>query len=848
MSTKTTFKRVALVAVAALGLGVLTSVAPANAAASDVTAIAAGTSSPARVAVWGGATTITLSSDTTATDAVTLTAQITASPATSSTAGLDFVAKAAGTGNITTISSETVTATTAAVASATFNMLAAAKENITLKLKADVAGTYQVLVTVDGNTTTGYSAGKKSVAYSITTAGTPTAMTITKLSGAIVGGAADDFGLNLAISLKDANGNATVLGANEGLAVSQTAAVAAVTLNNAATAAFDSSSSTTDGAYILLAEGKTIAAAATNIITIKGDGILPATLVQNYSATMTAAVAAVAGTFSLVADSDATAVATGTGYTGATVTWKTAALSSHYFKYAPTTQAAAATNYAVNVTDTAGVKYATSVAVPALGTTAVPTLTYGIATISSAITVDDDAALTVAVDAAATTPSYTIGYDLPVASKVAVVSPSSAIISATGATNTFVAKVTDQYGDAMAGKSVSVVVTGRNGFTTAKQLGITDATGLVTYTLTDAGTTGTTDSVVFTSTVSSTAYVLTYGTYTVAKVSFTGPNTTAGVATATTTVSPIEADNTPESATVDAVATVTDANGSLLVGVPVVFTVSGTGAAFTTTTATAYTASNGKATAKLYAWLAGSYTVTATAGTVTGTGSYTFANSRAADARTVSAVVNGGVVTAKVVDRFGNPVKGATVYATKSGTGYFGTGVSKTKDTTGVDGTVDFIVNGSADVTVSTLDYDAAVGANPADQTCALAGNSTCASGATAAVAFTATTAGTSLVNAKNVGSSYAPAGVNKVSVAVSNDAAQAAADASAEATDAANAATDAANAAAEAADAATAAAQDAADAVAALSTQVSEMVDALKKQITALTNLVIKIQKKVKA
>ena len=78
--------------------------------------------------------------------------------------------------------------------------------------------------------------------------------------------------------------------------------------------------------------------------------------------------------------------------------------------------------------------------------------------------------------------------------------------------------------------------------------------------------------------------------------------------------------------------------------------------------------------------------------------------------------------------------------------------------------------------------------------------------------------------------------------------ASEAAQEAAAEATDAANAATDAANASAEAADAATAAAQDAADAVAALSTQVSEMITALKKQITALTNLVIKIQKKVKA
>jgi len=79
-------------------------------------------------------------------------------------------------------------------------------------------------------------------------------------------------------------------------------------------------------------------------------------------------------------------------------------------------------------------------------------------------------------------------------------------------------------------------------------------------------------------------------------------------------------------------------------------------------------------------------------------------------------------------------------------------------------------------------------------------------------------------------------------------EAAQSAQDAAAEATDAATAATDAANAAAEAADASTAAAQDAADAVAALSVQVTEVVASLKKQITALTNLVIRIQKKVKA
>jgi hypothetical protein len=87
-------------------------------------------------------------------------------------------------------------------------------------------------------------------------------------------------------------------------------------------------------------------------------------------------------------------------------------------------------------------------------------------------------------------------------------------------------------------------------------------------------------------------------------------------------------------------------------------------------------------------------------------------------------------------------------------------------------------------------------------------------------------------------------AAVVTATASVTNDAL----DAASEAIDAANAATDAANAAAEAADAATAAAQDAADAVAALSTSVSAMITALKKQITTLTNLVIKIQKKVKA
>jgi len=91
-------------------------------------------------------------------------------------------------------------------------------------------------------------------------------------------------------------------------------------------------------------------------------------------------------------------------------------------------------------------------------------------------------------------------------------------------------------------------------------------------------------------------------------------------------------------------------------------------------------------------------------------------------------------------------------------------------------------------------------------------------------------------------------ASVRATATASVDDGSGASVDAANEATDAANAATDAANAAAEAADAATAAAQDAQAAVAALATSVSSLIAGIKAQITSLTNLVIKIQKKVKA
>jgi len=183
-----------------------------------------------------------------------------------------------------------------------------------------------------------------------------------------------------------------------------------------------------------------------------------------------------------------------------------------------------------------------------------------------------------------------------------------------------------------------------------------------------------------------------------------------------------------------------------------------------------------------------------------------------------------------VTDRFGNTVADVSVTVSASGVSSLGGGSTSATYITDANGAFSFT------------------------------GTSLTAAGGAGKFTATATTTGDYASAAGYVGTgtvdSSVKAGNKSASISVtwaagdsaSTTAATAAADAAAEATDAANAATDAANAAAEAADAATAAAQDAADAVAALSAQVSSMMSSLKAQLTALTNLVIKIQKKVKA
>jgi hypothetical protein len=220
-------------------------------------------------------------------------------------------------------------------------------------------------------------------------------------------------------------------------------------------------------------------------------------------------------------------------------------------------------------------------------------------------------------------------------------------------------------------------------------------------------------------------------------------------------------------------------------------------------------------------------------GVAAGTSAITLTTNASATATTgisstpVSVRVSDGVAT-KVDYAFEKdtyaPGEAATIIATVSNAAGVMPAGTYTVLTAGVTG--NYVLTGGPALTVTTTDATGVVKYTVTVPT-GVSGDLTLTG--TAVTTVTATFGKTSVVN-------------------VALDAATAATDAAAEATDAANAATDAANAAAEAADAATAAAQDAADAVAALATSVSAMIDALKKQITALTNLVIKIQKKVKA
>jgi hypothetical protein len=922
MSTKTTLKRIALVAVSALGFGLLGNVVPAQAATAsfNTSSLTVGTIPTAQVGVAHKTPiTLTAAADALAlggSDTVQVSVRVTSAPtgsalrslanlsklADGTTAGT-FLAATFATGNNVgasigfTATSGGIVSTTHDLASdlmtvgtnfTTIPKTAAARTAgsmgaLTVDITPDIAGTYVVLVststTYTDNTTAvaaAYTAGDTNVSYTFTTGASVTAVALSAATG--VSTEDTSTGQLIKVTLTGA------LGLNENIVITDNSSTSNFKLISART----STTATTDGntssltmtathfssgvGYFLINN----TAAETVVITAAGGGLLSPSITSTLSTEFKTQYIPTLVTMSDTATNVAAGGQSGhVGYTAATDKASTAA-TSH--TYTATVTAGTAGDYvSVSVLDSAGkasgVAGVTYTYAAAMGTTTTATISVSAACTSAG------ACFTATVDGT-TDGVVAVTAEAPAQLTVAVTgSTGSTMRAGYGASSVLSVVLKDQFRVAVANSFVTIATTGRNASSANTTLN-TDANGIVTYTRTDAGTEATANKqsvVTFTGGTAGSATVTinyTDSTLGVSAIELETPTSDDTVASGTT-YTDINASSSsgatgPTTARTwtSITATVTDANGAVLSGIPVTFATTDAGAAVASTFATVYTGADGTAVSKVYGWTAGVKNFTATAGAKSDTGTVAFRQGGATgtdsptEVRNITAVVSGNSIIVTAKDRFGNVVSGVPLFGTRTGNGTFGGGSNTNGQTTGVDGTAEFLFNAgtAASVVTITAGSTTAVAAACYGQTGNLAGKAVCSTAATQ-TAYTAYVAGTATTAEIGVGDTLSPAGNQSVSVnfaAGVNEAqvaAEAATDAAAEAIDAANAATDAANLAAEAADAATVAAEearDAADAATAaveeLATQVATLMAALKAQITTLANTVAKIAKKVKA
>ncbi len=968
MSTKTLRKRIALVAVSAMGFGLLSTVS-ASAAPVDATSIASATMAPVRAGDTKNVTVNLAFSTWASGDTVTANALVHARTISAPASATAFDGNATGANSTVYESSGDLNAiATTGTASATAGA-ATIRMAVPVAVNPSAAGTYTILVWYDatGSATDGPTVTSPQTTVTFTVAGAPS--TINLDSTAKSGSAGVTTGGTFGFTLKDAAGLPTYLKTGETLSgsvsdVSPNVSGGTLYVADGSTADLTGGSATTKSISVSAADGTGAITVATT-----SAGIARARIVG--SGLLTGSVAAVTADYTTVAYiyatklklSTAAGVSNASASTGAPTVpaeivgtgtgsvWASNS-SAKTLSYLVTSGSAGTAQYSIAAIDSL---------------TALPTgVTAGTYTVTTAGTSTYTASISVAATAATagsgyklsigtgagTNMVYTVVYQAPIVNSsngYVVVSPTTANAAKTlrGGSATIAATVYDQFGDVFSGANVIWTITGRNTYTAASS---SNASGQTSYTVADASTSTTS----LTDTIKVTAASPTATTYTVSTNNSASAETVLNYVTSVTVTTLTLTNNAATAATFTApdaaitlTATAKDAAGVLMAGIPVTFTLPTGGYVSAGTLMTVYTSNVGVATLSIKSTLTGTNTASATAGGATATSAYTIANV-ATDGRVITidnaalsvSAASAGQVTVTVKDRYGNVVGGADFSVAYIGTAGRVSAVNgvvaasgKTGATTGT-ATVDLSSNsaeagtGTLTVTITTPDaststlmgngaayttqvksvtsaitvgasksaeiiaieaiaakaaadkaesdakiallqaaLDAAATKAAADklaletaiaasQAAAVAAAEAAADAAAEAIdagnnAYDAATSAGEAADAATAAAEQAGEDATAAATAAGEAAvaaAEAATEAAAEATDAANAATDAANASAEAADAATAAAQDAADAVAALSTQVSEMISALKKQITALTNLVIKIQKKVKA
>ena len=889
MSTKTTLKRIAFVAVSALGLGLMTSIAPAQAGDVYTSSISVSTNKAPVAGANGTAVVHTVrfqsatltSGSNTAAPRVALTSRPSASAMALQAIASSTVtsAEAEFTNNATVDSGSDMNVNGATVSFASETGYTYYTAKAYLHAHYDVAGTYVWTIWDDSDTATGTVNGQEvSTTFTVVVGSTGASQTYTattttwgsstvKKTSAYVG----QNGSLIRIALKDSAGNPASPDIAGGVKVSVSGSAIIQKVNDAG--------SNAGGSSYILANGDfdgsgyawvniTDTVAETVVVTLTGSGSMASSFTAPASVALTFATAVPSTAdpfFTLGAASGLKSVtAMAAGVTGALQSDRLA--TSITFQTGKSAATAAAKD-SVFVTDTdgvitglAGADYDLLVTEGTTGCTYCGTFT--ISGISYGALVDKAFRL-----ANADGDAVVITSKLAAATTVTVVS-SDSFKAAPGATNSFFVEVDNQFGATMSGVAVTASVAGRNA-TVNVASAVTNADGIATVSYTDASTSTTSlvDTITFSSNSNSDTASVTYTS---------ASNFGAGsilLTTAVTKTTGADADVLssmywditagkagPTEGKKAVTITVKDANSVVLSGVPVTVTASGSGCAITSTTKTVYTGATGTATAQVYGWIEGKCVVTGTVGTLTDDVNTYWYQGTPGETRSFTAVSNNArTVTVTAKDRFGNLVVGAAFKGTIIGDGFFGTGTNVATGTTGDDGSMKFLtLADTKDVTVRVTINDSTN--YQADALKGLVATNT------ATDLFTVAAAGDALTDETGVGVTFDAAGtlvanpngldaVVKGAPDAATVAAEAANDAAAEAIDAANAATDAANLAAEAADAATVAAEearDAADAATAaveeLATQVATLMAALKAQITTLANTVAKIAKKVKA
>ena len=528
MSTKTTFKRVALVTVAALGFGVLTSVAPASAATanSGVEAITGITFSTATAPVAGNAgdavqTTVRFKTSTTAQQAAQPAVLLISSPATSAMASvaytvavtkgkysfsqgaLDNDTNIATTGEgaaILTIATSDVDGTGETVnRSATGTALTF--EKTYLNAWYDVAGTYKWSVWDDLDASGTINGSEFSVIHTVVVADGTAAITGTVAAHNATSGIASTNGSLVKISLKDAAGNAANVDSAGGVKATVSGSAIITTASNTTASYIIPRTSFNGSGNAWINVTNTVA----EVVTVTLSGVGSTTITGNVPSLTFVSTAGTSTTTPVK-------LSTGSKIAGSAGS-STAGLGSTVGLKTGVTAVAAPVKEDVNVTDTFGTITGKSGAVySAVVTNGVTDCTEcGSFTIATGFT-EAGQTFTVGINGSA---AETITASRAALTAGTIVITSYTRTVAQGSANSFTITVKDQYGTAYASAVVtpSLSSTSRNyGLVTFSTL-VTDASGKATLTYTDASTSTTnmTDTLDFTSTVTATnAAVITY--------------------------------------------------------------------------------------------------------------------------------------------------------------------------------------------------------------------------------------------------------------------------------------------------------------------------------------------------